>query len=118
MTNGEVKKDNTLMLVLSYLGILCLIPLLTEKNDPDVQWHAKHGLVLLIAEVILYVALGIVSLVLGKIPVLGFVFGIFGCLLWSVLPLGILVLHIICIVKAVKGERLIIPYVTEYVNRF
>lgn len=118
MANGEVKKDNTLMLVLSYLGILCLIPLLTEKNEPDVQWHAKHGLVLLIAEVVLYIGLAIVSVVLGKIPFLGWILGAFTCLLWSVLPLGILVLHIICIVKAVKGERLIIPYVTEYVNRF
>ncbi len=118
MTNGEVKKDNTLMLVLSYLGILCLIPLLTEKDNPDVQWHAKHGLVLLIAEVILYVGLGIVSVVLTKIPFLGWIIGIFTCLVWSVLPLGILVLHIICIVKAVKGERLIIPYVSEYVNKF
>ena len=37
---------NTGMLVLSYLGLLALIPLVVEKNDKDVQWHAKHGLVL------------------------------------------------------------------------
>ena len=30
-----------------YLGLLALIPLIVEKNDRDVQWHAKHGLVLL-----------------------------------------------------------------------
>jgi len=30
---------------------LALIPLLTEKDDKDVQWHAKHGIVLMVAEI-------------------------------------------------------------------
>ena len=38
--------DRTIMLVLSYLGILALIPLLMKKDDPEVQWHAKNGLAL------------------------------------------------------------------------
>ena len=42
--------DRTIMLVLSYLGILSLVPLLAKKDDPEVQWHAKHGLVLMAAE--------------------------------------------------------------------
>ena len=36
--------DRTIMLVLSYLGILALIPLLMKKDDTEVQWHAKNGL--------------------------------------------------------------------------
>ena len=105
------------MLVLSYLGILCLVPLLVEKEDPEVKWHSRHGLVLLVAEVILYVALAIVSAILTRIPFLGWILGAFTCLIWSILPLGLLILHIILIVKAVRGERLLIPYISQYVER-
>lgn len=112
------KKDNTVMLVLSYLGILFLVPMLTEKDDPDVQWHAKHGMVLFIAEIILFVALGFLFFVLGFIPYIGWIISAFGCFVWGILPIGILVLHILCIMKATKGERMQIPLVTDYVSRF
>ena len=111
------KKDNTLMLVLSYLGILFLIPLLTEKEDPDVQWHAKHGMVLFIAEIILFIGVGFILLFLGFIPVIKYIARFLGCLLWFVMPVGILVLHIILIMKATKGERMKIPVITDYVSK-
>ena len=41
----QESSNRTVMLILSYLGILALVPLLVEKDDPEVQWHAKHGLV-------------------------------------------------------------------------
>ena len=44
------------MIVLAYLGPLALIPLLMEKEDQEVQWHAKHGLVLTVAEVAVFIA--------------------------------------------------------------
>ena len=37
---------------LSYLGILALIPFMTEKDDEFVQFHAKQGLNLFIFEII------------------------------------------------------------------
>ena len=40
------------MIVLAYLWPLALVPLLLEKQDADVQWHAKHGIVLMIAELL------------------------------------------------------------------
>lgn len=112
-STGEGQGDSsnrTLMLVLAYLGVLALIPLLVEKDDKEVQWHAKHGLVLLG----MWIAIGVVFTVLSSIP-------FFGCLVMMVsliLPLAVLVLHIIAIVKAVKGERLIIPGVSQYADRF
>ena len=42
------------MIVLAYLWLLALVPLLFEKHDPDIQWHAKHGIVLMLAELILF----------------------------------------------------------------
>src|SRR5204862_5632899 len=40
------------MIVLAYLWLLALVPLLAEKHDPELQWHAKHGIVLMIAELV------------------------------------------------------------------
>ena len=39
-------------------------------------------------------------------------------LLTVVLPLAILVLHIVCILKAVNGQRFIIPGISEFADRF
>jgi uncharacterized membrane protein len=102
--------NRSIMIVLSYLWVLTLIPLLMEKDDAEVQWHAKHGLVLLVAEIILWVVLAIV----GLIPVLG-------CILvpvWFALGVAIIVVHIICIVKGLNGERFLIPGVSQYADRF
>ena len=47
-TPGSVSSNRNVMIVLSYLWLLALVPLLTEKDDKEVQWHAKHGLVLMV----------------------------------------------------------------------
>jgi uncharacterized membrane protein len=104
-----------IMIVLSYLWLLALVPLLVEKEDKEVQWHAKHGIVLTVAEVVLWIALMIVNVVLST------VFWGFGCLLgilWFALGIGILIVHVMCIVKGVNGQRFLIPGVSEYANRF
>jgi uncharacterized membrane protein len=110
--------NRTIMIVLSYLGILALIPLLVEKEDKEVQWHAKHGLVLLVAEIALFIGLSIVQAVVIRIPLIGCLGAIIGFLIWTVLMIGILVLHVVCIVKGVNGQRFTLPYVSEYANRF
>jgi uncharacterized membrane protein len=95
------------MLVLAYLGVLAIIPLVVEKNDPEVQWHAKHGLVLFVAEIILGI---VITMITHVMPFAG-------CVLWMIWPL-ILILHIVMIVKAVNGQRLLIPGISEFANRF
>src|SRR3984885_5100855 len=56
--------NRDVMIVLAYLWLLALVPLLVEKHDSEVQWHAKHGLVLVIAELILlFVYLIVTSLI-------------------------------------------------------
>jgi ABC-type nickel/cobalt efflux system permease component RcnA len=47
--------NRNVMILLSYLWLLALIPLVVEKDDREVQWHAKHGLVLAVAELIFWV---------------------------------------------------------------
>jgi uncharacterized membrane protein len=102
------------MIVLAYLWPLALIPLLLEKQDAEVQWHAKHGLVLMIAELIAIFAYVTFTSVVSLAT-----FG-FGCVLGLLLVfgwVGILALHIVAILKGVNGSRLIIPGISDYANR-
>jgi len=112
----EVVSDNrSIMIVLSYLGLLALIPLLVDKDDKEVQWHAKHGLVLAVVEVAVMIGLMVIGGVLGAVS------GGLGCiigLLWPILMLVILVVHILCIVKGLNGQRFLIPGISEYADRF
>ncbi len=116
-TSGTVSPNRTIMIVLSYLWLLAIIPLVAEKEDKEVQWHARHGLVLLVAEVVLGIALMIVQMALFATHILAFL----GCLmpiLHLVLWLGILVVHVICIIKGTQGQRFLIPGISQYADRF
>lgn len=113
-SGSAVSPNRNVMIVLSYLWILFLIPLITEKNDPEVQWHAKHGLVLFLAEIIAHIAIFVLRMALNRIGFLGCVLGLLGTVVW----LGFLVIRILCILKGLKGERLLIPGVSQYADRF
>ena len=111
----DASPNRGIMIVLAYLWLLALVPLVFEKQDPDIQWHAKHGLVLMIAELLLLLAyITLTSLV--SLAALGL-----GCALSLLLVfawVGILALHVAAIIKAVNGHRLIVPGISEYANRF
>ncbi len=47
--------DGKMYAVLSYLSILCIIPLIIKKNNRFVLAHGKQGLVLFVAEVAMLV---------------------------------------------------------------
>lgn len=105
--------DRGLMIVLSYLWLLALIPLLMKKDDPEVQWHAKHGLVLFGAEIVLGVGIGILQGILSFVD-----FGCTGCILYSVFWVVVLVVHILCIVKGLNGQRFLVPGVSQFADKF
>src|SRR5262249_30760085 len=104
-----------MMIVLAYLWPLALVPLLLDKADPEAQWHAKHGLVLMAAELLLIVCWFIMtSLVTFATFGLGCVLSLFLVFGW----VAILGLHVVAILKGLNGGRLIVPGVSEYANRF
>lgn len=112
---GHTSDNRSVMIVLAYLGLLALIPLLVEKEDREVQWHAKHGLVLFGAWIVVFIGLQVIGMILGAIT------GGLGCLialLFPVVSIAILVIHVLCIVKGLKGERFLIPGISEFANRF
>jgi uncharacterized membrane protein len=107
---SAASSNRGVMIVLSYLWILSLVPLLVEKEDKEVQWHAKHGIVLMVAEIVFWI---VFNILIYMIP--------FGCvvgLLGPLVALVFLAVHIMAIVKGLNGQRLIIPTLSEYANKF
>jgi uncharacterized membrane protein len=106
--------DRTIWVVLSYLGILSLIPYFAKKDDPDqeIRWHAKNGLGLFIAEIIIYAVFFVASIALRN-SFLGCGLAAAQCVLW----LAFLVISIICIVKGIGGQRYRIPYITDFAEK-
>jgi hypothetical protein len=103
------------MIVLAYLPPLSIIPLLVEKDDADLQWHAKHGLVLMVVEFMAILGLFVLTTLLGLLTA-----GVF-CAAYGLLPaifLVFLAVHAVAVVKAWHGARLVIPGITDYVSRF
>lgn len=100
---SQSKEKDVVMALLCYLWLLILIPLLTDaKSDPYVKFHVKQGLVLLIA------SFG--SMVLGVIPILG----------WILIPfysLFILILAIIGIINALTGKEKALPLIGKYADK-
>jgi uncharacterized membrane protein len=103
------------MLVLSYFGPFALIPLLSKKDDADIQWHAKNGLGICVAEVaIIFVWVVLEVLILSHL----------GCLSWllgstvhCVFAIGCFVIFIMAVMKATRGERLRVPVITDFVEK-
>jgi uncharacterized membrane protein len=109
---GTPSSNRNVMIVLSYLWLLALIPLVVEKEDREVQWHAKHGLVLTVAELIFWVAFQVLTFVLGSF--LGCIVAIFA----PIIGLVFVIVHIVAIMKGINGQRLIIPGISQYADRF
>lgn len=100
------------MIVLSYLGILALIPLIMKKDDKEIQWHAKNGLVLCVAYIIVTVLWSLVS---------NFLPATLGCALGFVscgIGIAYLAVIIMAILKGVKGERFRVPMLSDFADKF
>jgi uncharacterized membrane protein len=111
----DSSSNRGVMIVLAYLWPLAIVPLLLEKDDADVQWHAKHGLVLLAAELLLLVGFAVLTSLVSLAT-----FGLWCALSMVVIFIWVAILgvHIVAIIKAMGGTRLIIPGISEYANRF
>ena len=115
MAGAQPSPNRGVMIVLAYLWALAIVPLLVEKQDPEVQWHAKHGLVLMAAELVVIFAYMLITSVVSIAAIgLGCVMSLFFVFAW----VGILALHVVAILKGVNGGRLLIPGVSDYANRF
>ncbi len=102
--------DRTLMIILSYIWILFLVPLLTKKDDAEVQWHAKNGAAIFGTEIVVWILFFVVHRFVGS---LACGLSVIQCVVW----LGFLALRILCIVKGVGGQRFRIPVITDFAEK-
>ena len=109
----EDSPNRGVMIVLAYLWPLAFVPLLVDREDPEVRWHARHGIALMVAEALLAVAYLAVATV---VPFAAFGLGgallVFVVFAWA----GILSMHIAAIVKGISGQRLIVPRISALVD--
>ncbi len=105
--------QDRILLVLSYLGILALVPFLTAKKE-FVIWHARQGLLLFGVSMVSLFGMILVNVVLWYFHwVLGLIF----LLLLLTSGFGILALIVACVIKAFEGERWRIPYLGDFVEK-
>lgn len=103
-TSGVPKKEGKdLTAILSYIGILFLVPLLACKNNSFAQFHAKQGLVLFIAEV--------ATMFIAWIPILGWLVGFVCYIIW-------IVLSIIGIMNVLGGKQVPLPIIGKFAGKF
>lgn len=108
MVNKKEIEDGKLF---AFLGIFLtvvgfLIALLAKKDNKYVMHYAKQGLVLFIA----YMAVGIVIMIIGWIPIIGW-------LITAALWIFMLVLWIIGIIYSLSGEEKDIPIIGELAKK-
>lgn len=94
MSDEQDIQQNKFWALLSYIGILVLIPLLAKKDSKFAQFHAKQGLLMLI------------GWVLSAIPFLGWLLG-----------LALVIVWIIAVIKVLQGQYWKIPIIGDYAEK-
>jgi len=102
MKETSKKEQLNIMAIMSYIGVLCLIPILTKEKDEFVKFHTKQGLVLFAGEVATWTIFSIV-------PFLWFLANFLG-IFW-------LILSIVGIVNVTKKEKKEVPLIGKFAEK-
>jgi uncharacterized membrane protein len=97
--NLKDAKENKAITLLSYVGILFLVPLLLRQDSPFAQFHAKQGLILFIGWIV------------G-----GFTYLLFG--LGVLIHILVIVFSIMGIMNVLNGKKKELPLVSDLVKKF
>ena len=110
LNNKDIKeKDHTLTAILSYIGILVLIPLLAidiKRRDDFIRFHLKQGIVLAVLEI----GIVITSSILSVIPIIRNIIDAIS----GVVMIVIFILAIIAIIKALEKKEWEMPIICDY----
>ncbi|MFA6295984.1 MAG: hypothetical protein WC663_01380 [Patescibacteria group bacterium] len=98
MGDSKDIEENKIFAVLSYLGVLVIVPLLAKKESKFAMFHAKQGLILLIGWVISWL--------------LSFVF------IGFILDVIMIVFSIWGIVNAATGKYAKLPVIGDLAEKF
>ncbi len=93
-------REHRLYGALAYMWVLCAIPLIMKKDSSYAQFHAKQGLVIVCAWLVLWL--------LAWLPLLNILIAFPGMVL-------LLAVNLLALIRAYNGERWKIPYLYDYV---
>ena len=104
MTTAQQKdvNKNRFYGAISYLWILCFIPLAFKRDSSFALYHARQGLVLLIAEFF--------ATLVGLIPFIGYYMSM-------ILGVILAILALLGIINALDGNRWEMPVLGEYAKK-
>jgi len=97
------------MCVLSYLGILSLIPYFVQREDAYIQWHAKQGILITAVSIVVYFVLFILSMMPG--------IGMLAAVANMLFALCVLGVSIYCIIQACSGNRWSVPVIGSWIGK-
>jgi uncharacterized membrane protein len=95
---------------LCYIQPIGVVFLFLEQSSAFVRFHAMQSTFLLAAAIVTWIAFSILSGIMIIVPILGW---LFSALLWFVLAIGMLIVWVMCLVKALQGERFKLPYLGD-----
>lgn len=99
-------QQNKVMAILAYLSWLVLIPLFAAKESKFARYHCNQGIMLAIAEIIVWVIFGMLSI----IPYVGWIF----IVLNSLISLVCLVFAVTGIINAANGKAKELPFIGKF----
>lgn len=92
---------------LSYVGILVIIPILVQKDNPYVKFHIKQGITLFIFEF----AWAFLQFIFNIIPYLGILINIFAWIFFCILT-------ITGIINSLMGKTTPLPVIGQIGEKF
>jgi uncharacterized membrane protein len=95
---------------LCYIQPIGVVFVFLEQSSAFVRFHAMQSTFLLAAAIVTWIAFSILSAIMIIVPILGW---LFSALLWFVLAIGMLIIWVMCLVKALQGERFKLPYLGD-----
>lgn len=120
--NAESKRAESVLLAdherwyaaISYLFFFCLFGLWKARESAFIRFHSRQAFLLFLAEIVALFVIFIVDRTLGRLPVLGLLLII---LLQIVVYLSALLLSVMGFVKALFGEKWVLPFFGHYSDR-
>ena len=113
VTPEDLDEEDKVMLVFSYLWVLALVPFMVTRRE-YVRWHAKQGLILCGVACLVFLGVIFVGAILATISrVFAWLFA-FGLINLVLLYLAV---AIVCVIKAMRGQRWAVPFLGDLVEK-
>jgi len=111
----ELNDQDRILLLFAYLGPLAIVSLVASRRE-FVKWHAKQGLVLGLSCAALYLGAFRPAIAIAT----RYLWSAIGDLLWAatwLVALGAVAVTLVCVVRALEGERFKLPGLGELADR-